>query len=298
MSSASRRLGREGFTLVEVLVAMVLAVLLGGVIFEVVRGEGRFAAVQSARQEVQQNARGALEILSSELRAAQASGLVRADADGISFLVPRAWGVSCGGGSAAQRFAVFPDVPDAGALMFEVNTATGVLGNTGTDAAPVWAPNPNPDAAARATVNSIVTLDLNAAGNACIGIRPNGDGATVRGVTINGANLPAVPAGNTLYLYQWVRYDVRQDGTEWWIYRSLGVGDGTTQQPLAGPLTGADGLQLTYFTANGAALAAPGTTLANLQQVARIGIRVKAASRTKGRTNQVDELSASVQLRN
>jgi prepilin-type N-terminal cleavage/methylation domain-containing protein len=298
MSSADRPLGREGFTLVEVLVAMVLAVLLGGVIFEVVRGEGRFATVQSARQEVQQNARGALEILSSELRAAQAWGLVQADANGISFLVPRAWGVACSGGSATQRFAVFPDVPDAGALMFEVNGATGVLGNIGTDAAPNWSPNPNPTSTARATVTSIATLNLDLAGNACINIRPNGDGATIRGVTINGTNLPAVPEGNTLYLYQWVRYDLAQDGTEWWIRRSLGVGDGTTQQPLAGPLTGADGLQLTYYQADGTVLAAPGSTLTNLQQVARVGIKVKAASRTQGRTNQVDSLSASVQLRN
>src|SRR4051812_27739563 len=298
MSSADRPLGREGFTLVEVLVAMVLAVLLGGVIFQVVRGEGRFAMVQSARQEVHQNARGALEILSSELRAAQAYGLVQADANGISFLVPRAWGVACSGGGAPQRFALFPHLPRGRAPVFEGKTASGVLGNVGTDALPNWSPNPNPVAGNRATVTGIVTLDLNAAGNACINIRPNGDGATIRGVTINGTNLPAVPEGNTLYLYQWVRYDVAQDGTEWWIRRSLGVGDGTTQQPLAGPLTGADGLQLTYYQSDGTVLAAPGNTLANLRLVARVGIKVKAASRTQGRTNQVDSLSASVQLRN
>src|SRR5215213_8679610 len=142
MSSSSPARGRAGFTLIEVLVALVLAVMLGGVIFQVVQGESRFAMVQSAREEVQQNSRGALEIVASELRAAQPAGLVSAYVNSITFLLPRVWGISCGDGDGANLSVVFPA---AGGTAFSLSaTASGLLANTGTAAAPVWAPSPNP----------------------------------------------------------------------------------------------------------------------------------------------------------
>ncbi|MFL5540102.1 MAG: prepilin-type N-terminal cleavage/methylation domain-containing protein, partial [Longimicrobiaceae bacterium] len=289
--------GRAGFTLIEVLVALVLTVLLGGVIFQVVQGESRFATVQSAREEVQQNSRGALEVLGSELRSVQRAGLVSATSTSITFLLPRVWGVSCGvnGGVLAALF------PAAGGVSFDINSASGVLGDMGGGA---WGPSPNPVVADRATVTALAAINpaLGTAASPCNGIRATADpNGYLVGRTITGTNIPAVPAGNTLYLYQYVTYDVAQpggsSGTEWWIRRNLGTGS-TTQQPLAGPLNGANGLTFTYWDASGNAIAAPITAAATLQTVARIGITVTAASRAKGRASLTNTQSTSVVLRN
>jgi len=295
MSSSSAPRGRAGFTLVEVLVALVLAVLLGGVIFQVVQGESRFARVQSAREEVQQNSRGALEILGTELRSVQRAGLVSAGSNSVTFLLPRVWGVSCGktGGVLAAIF------PAAGGVSFDISTASGLLGDTSAAGTGKWGPSPNPVATNRATVTALTALNpgLGVAGNVCsirTTVPANG---LLAAYTITGTNIPNVPAGNTLYLYQLVSYDVAQSGTEWWIRRNLGSGT-TTQQPLAGPLNGSAGLALTYYDTAGATLTPPITALATLQTVARIGIRVNTISRTQGRTNLTDTQSTSVVLRN
>jgi len=294
MSSASPVRGRAGFTLIEVLVALVLAVMLGGVIFQVVQGESRFATVQSAREEVQQNSRGALEILASELRSAQPSGLVSTDTSSITFLLPRVWGISCGGGSATALPVIFPA---AGGTAFDLNSASGMLGDTGTVSAS-WVPSPNPTLASRATVTSLTALNpaLGNAASLCNGIRSSADASgLLAAYTVGGTNLPLVPAGNTVYLSQLVSYTVAASGGEYWIYRTLGSG---TAQPLAGPLDGANGLAFAFYDASGNRIANPVTALATLKTVARIGITVKARSRTKGNTNLTDTQATSITLRN
>ena len=296
MSSSKAPRGRGGFTLIEVLVSLVLVVLLGGVIFQVVQGESRFATVQSAREEVQQNSRGALEILGSELRSVQRAGLVRADTSSITFLLPRVWGVSCGK-NAGVLAAIFPS---AGGVSFDVNSASGLLGDTTATGTGVWSPSPNPSVSARATVTALTALNpaLGVSGNACASVRTSTDAnGYLKAYTISGSNIPTVPSGNTLYLYQYVSYDVAQSGTEWWIRRNLGTGS-TTQQPLAGPLNGANGLAFAYWDANGNAIASPITALATLKTIARIRITVTTVSRTKGRTNLTNRQSTSVVLRN
>jgi len=291
MSSSKAVRGRAGFTLIEVLVSLVLVVLLGGVIFQVVQGESRFATVQAAREEVQQNSRGALEVLASELRSVQRAGLVNATSTSITFLLPRVWGVSCGvnGGVLAALF------PAAGGVAFDINSASGVLGDLGGGA---WGPGANP-VTNRATVTALAAINpaLGVAGSPCNGIRTTADpNGYLVGRTIAGTNIPNVPAGNTLYLYQYVSYDVAQNGTEWWIRRNLGTGT-TTQQPLAGPLNGANGLAFTYWDNSGNAIAAP-VAAASLPNVARINITVTTASRAKGRANLTNTQSTSVMLRN
>ena len=295
MSSSSVPRGRAGFTLIEVLVALVLTVLLGGVIFQVVQGESRFATVQSAREEVQQNSRGALEVLASELRSVQRAGLVSATSTSITFLLPRVWGVSCGvtGGVLSALF------PAAGGVSFDINSASGLLADTSAAGTNKWGPGANP-ASNRATVTALAAINpaLGTAGSPCASVRATADpNGYLVGRTITGTNIPnVVPAGNTLYLYYYVSYDVAQSGTEWWIRRNLGTGT-TTQQPLAGPLNGANGLTFTYWDANGAAIAAP-VAAVDLPNVARIGITVTAASLAKGRASLTNTQSTSVVLRN
>jgi hypothetical protein len=149
------------------------------------------------------------------------------------------------------------------------------------------------------TVTALATIDLSNSANVCAAIRPTGANAgVIRGMTITGSNLPVVPQGSQLYLYQWVNYDVAQTNGEWWIRRSYGVANTTNPQPLAGPLSSSTGLAFTYYDAAGNLMATPGNNSALLQQVARIGISVTAVSRAQGRANLTDTQSASVQMRN
>ena len=110
MCFAKRARRTAGFTLVEVMVALLIALILSGVVFQLIRGQSRFVTVQSAREEVQQNTRGALELMASELRSIEPGGLVETDSNSVTFLLPRAWGLYCGG-TATQMSAVFPVPP-------------------------------------------------------------------------------------------------------------------------------------------------------------------------------------------
>jgi prepilin-type N-terminal cleavage/methylation domain-containing protein len=293
---ADRPGSRAGFTLAEVMVGLTLSSLLAGIVFQVVRGQSRFAQVQAARQEVQQNARAALAVLSGELRAAQAEGLVSADTASITFLLPRVWGVSCGGGTPTRLPAIFPGLPDPQA--FALDGSSGLMGDAGPGDEVRWAQGRD---GVRAAVTALTPLSpaLGTPGNACEGIHPGAAVAeAVRAVAVTGSNLPDVPAGEVVYLHQLTRYDVAAVNGEPWIRRSLGASGPSSQQPLAGPLDGAGGLAFGYFRADGTRLPAPGSDRDRLAQVARIAITVSARSRAEGRTAQTDTEATSVLLRN
>ena len=131
-SDRSRR-AAAGFTIVELLVGLVLASIFATILFQLVRGQSRFVAIQSAREEVQQNVRGALDIIASELRAVPAGGLMQGDASTIRFLVPRAIGVHCGGGTPNAMTVLFPGGLPAGTIPAGAQPTTrGLLGATTT----------------------------------------------------------------------------------------------------------------------------------------------------------------------
>lgn len=278
MCFAKRARRTAGFTLVEVMVSLLIALILSGVVFQLIRGQSRFVTVQSAREEVQQNTRGALELMASELRSVEPGGLVETDSNSVTFLLPRAWGLYCGG-SATQMSAVFPDFPTE---MRALNSASGVIADTAAAAPRKWGPSPVD--ATRAVVNTITPFDVTAAGNACAGLRPTTiPSPSSQGLRLDGTNLPTPPVGNLVYLYQYVRYDVAQSDGEWWIRRSNGMSGSTTvQQPLAGPLPAGGGLRLRYWEgAAGGELGPRLTTLADLTRVGRIRIAVRTQSRAR-----------------
>jgi prepilin-type N-terminal cleavage/methylation domain-containing protein len=278
MCFAKRARQTAGFTLVEVLVALTMALILSGVVFQLIRGQSRFVTVQSAREEVQQNTRGALELMASELRSIEPGGLVETDSNSVTFLLPRAWGLYCGG-TATQMSAVFPDFPTE---MRALNSASGVIADTAAAAPRKWAPSPVD--ATRAVVNTITPFDVTAAGNACATLRPTSiPSPSSQGLRLDGTNLPTPPVGNLVYLYQYVRYDVAQTDGEWWIRRSNGMSGGSTvQQPLAGPIPAGAGLRFRYWEgAAGNQLGPRLTTLADLTRVGRISIAVRTQSRSR-----------------
>lgn len=284
MSSSKRASGTGGFTLVEVMVALLISSILAGVVFQIVRAQGRFVSVQNAREEVQQNARGAMEIISSELRTVHPGGLAVAQRNSVTFRLPRAWGISCGGGSATSLTAIFPAALPAG--MTAVASLSGIMGDvTGTDAF-----TPTPASGTVQTVTGVAVVNL-AAANVCSGLRPVGPSAEVQALTYTGTNLPVVPLGNRVYLYQTVRYDVGQSGGQWWIQRNA--------QPMAGPLVSdTSGLIFNYWqNAGNVRLNAP-VAAADLATVGRVAVSVRTRSRGRGGPTQYAADSMTVLLWN
>ncbi|HYJ78600.1 MAG TPA: type II secretion system protein [Longimicrobiaceae bacterium] len=293
----ARLRARGGFTLVEMMSALVIAGILATVIFRLVENQSRFVATQGARQEAQQNARGALDIMAGELRTLNPDGLIEAEAQSLTFMLPRGWGVVCNSTNVSTTTidVIFPDLP---ADAFGPGGSAGVLVDTAAGDSSKWAPMAVVDAGSRAVVTDTTRIDLAGGGNACADASSDG---TAEAFTLSGARFPAERrTGSLVMLYQLVKYDVGTSDGKWWVRRSNGV-SGTTfsQQPLAGPLAAQDSMSFTYYRGTNAATVVPGTTRATLDDVSRIRIRVAMEGRnTVGGRAQRETDSVTVLLRN
>lgn len=282
--------GRDaGFTLVEIMVALILASIFATIIFQLIRGQGRFVEVQSARQEVQQNARAAVEVIGSELRGATAQGLLRGEDGAIEYMAPRFFGLTCPNGTSTQVDVIAPTV-DASALT--VASSTGLMVDTST------IPTTRgyaPATGARASVTAMAQVALNTSN--CAGMNPAGTTSVYR---LTGTNFPLVVAGRSVFTYDIVRYDVANDDSGLpWVRRGNTVAGG--QQPFVGPLESSTALRFRYFAANSNTPmpTAPGTNVTNLRLVSRV--RVVIAARSKGPTSatrQIERDSVTILLRN
>lgn len=256
----ARRTADGGFTLVELLVAIVLGGIVVGVLFQLIGGQGRFVELQSAREEVQQNTRAALELIGSEIRSMpHGSALVAATDDEITLRATRFSGVVCSqehGGAALD--VVFPEIPG---VSWTVNQGTGLLVHG--DTASGWD---------HARVSSI-----GAAAPICDG-EPVSPGAEVRRVTLAGS-LPAMP-GDVVSVADEITYRSGASSVDGlWIQRRLGAG---THQPFAGPILADRGLRFEYFSGDSPTrLSTPITDPVIRAGVTRIAVSVAAVSRNR-----------------
>jgi prepilin-type N-terminal cleavage/methylation domain-containing protein len=289
MNDATRRADpRAGFTLVELIVSLVIGAILVGSVFQFVNGQARMAGLQSAREEVQQNARGALEIVGSDLRGAISAGIVTANQRSLELLLPARWGVVCktGGGSTTVMF------PADGLPAPTAGQTWGLLARENTGGAP-WLPA----LPVRATITAVAAANVNDATTGCPALTP--DGIDPVAFVLSGANHPAVAAGAMAAVYQRVRYDVASGPGGAWIRRSNGVGtDGQySMQPLAGPV---DSTVVRFQYYGGATGALIGTTVPTpyLQALSRIQFRVRMNSKQQRTAITYDQDSVSIQIRN
>jgi prepilin-type N-terminal cleavage/methylation domain-containing protein len=285
----SRR--RAGFSLVEVVIALVITGGLVAAIFTLLNGQSRMLAVQSSRHEARQNVRGALEVLSSELRGAVPEAILAAGTQSLTFMQPRAWGVVCAV-SGSTVTAVFPATGAVDA--FTVAEASGVLIRRDPFTAGArWSPDPR-QAAARASITA--AAPVSAAAGPCQGMGADGNATAMR-ITTRGALAGA--AGDLAVSYTLTRYDVAQVDGQWWLRRSNGVSNGVySQQPLAGPLEPGR-FRFTYFAGSPAAEVPPPTTSAELAAVRMIRVQVVTISSQSldGRA-QRDSGAVTILLRN
>lgn len=284
----SSRLGRGGFTLVELAVALLIGSILITAVFQMMSGQARFSAVQSGREETQQNTRGALEILSSELRSAAPQMILDAGPQTVTFMQPRAWGLLCSGAGTTQINVVLPNVGADAA--WAVSPANGVLVRTGPG---TYDPAPANGVAGRAHI--VTSQDLGAPTNAnCPNMNPSGN---LKVIGLGLSRAVAGTAGDPVALYTLTRYDVAAVNGVSWLRRnsSVDAAGNFNAQPLAGPLV-TDRFHLEYRGVTGAVVPNPSATPENIAQV-RVRVVTESSQRLNDRV-QRDSGETVVTLRN
>ncbi|HEX2202111.1 MAG TPA: type II secretion system protein [Longimicrobium sp.] len=300
-------LGRGGYTLVELVVALLIAGIFSIAMFNFLRNQTRFMAVESAQEEVNQNLRGALEVIASELRALPPAALLEGTDNSIQFLMPRAWGVACSSVGNIIVRAVFPQLP-AGMVTTGVQNAnvTSLIadqqlqqGALITDPAPATRPAPDwetGNGGARSQVASIANYAATGGDCAANGATPG----TTQGYQFNGVNLPAVVRGKPVILATVVEYDAAESEDDGFVWVRRGNGQPGAQQPLAGPIPDDASLQFVYYnTTTGGPMAAPGNDATLLDDVRRIKVLLTTRSRSEAYGGvQTRQDSVTVYLRN
>ena len=202
---STRSIARQGFTLVELLISLIITAIVGAALLRMMVGQARFMDQQEASRSARSVARSGVNRLVSDLRAVEASGgLVAAAAGGQDFTlrVPYAFGVVCSHGLPGVGITTVSLLPVDSAMY----NAPGFSGFAWRNAAGVYTyPVAVPVIAAGTAANcqnagpdSIHTLP--AAGGA-----PAGRIINLTGVTL----LPAPPRGSLIYLYRRVRYEFK-----------------------------------------------------------------------------------------
>lgn len=266
--------GRAGFTLIELMMALVLSGLLGTLVFQFIQGESRTVELQNARGAVLQNARGTIELLTGELRTVSALGIVAGDESSVTFRLPVAWGVYCElAGTSAE-------------LLYVADRESGpvIVHNRGTNS---WAE--------AGSVSDLRDGDESAGEDCEEGMGVAHADAMV--ATVDPVAWGALEPGDEFYVYQTVTYELRPEDAETdWIYRIV---DGDPQ-PVAGPVDSENGgLRFTYRDPAGNVVVNPTDPAGN---VAQIEVQVRMRSRNLNLMGESrpwrDEATTVVHLRN
>ena len=105
----SRRTAPSGFTLVELLVAMVVMTVVGGGLAGLLISQLDFQRAEDTRRDSRSTARAALNVLTSDLRMVESEGGVAAAAPrDITVRVPYSYGVICASSPAATIVSLLP----------------------------------------------------------------------------------------------------------------------------------------------------------------------------------------------
>ncbi len=189
---------RRGFVLAELLVALVIAAVIGVALTQLVLSQSRFAALQGALVQARGGARAALNVLGNDLRMVSDSGLVAASRDSVTVRVPYAFGVACGqpSGTGTTVVSLLP----ADRASFSSATMSGYAWRDTSGSyvfvEPASASVPTTSVAACTGLSPAITT-LGAAG-----WQPQ----TVTVPTDYRRSPPAPTPGTVVYLYQLVRF--------------------------------------------------------------------------------------------
>jgi prepilin-type N-terminal cleavage/methylation domain-containing protein len=186
----------RGFVLAELLVALVIAAIIGVALTQLVLSQSRFAALQGGIMQARGGARAALNVMSYDFRMVSDSGLVGASRDSVTVRVPYAWGVACGQTGGTTIVSLLP----ADSASYFAAAISGYAWRDTTGSYVFKQP---------ATVTAASTSSCSALTPSITTLTAPGWTATAVAVAPNDVR---TPPGAPVYLYQLVRYAFGSSG--------------------------------------------------------------------------------------
>lgn len=287
-----RRNRNPGYTLVELMIALVLFGIVATSIYRLLVTNQRLYREQTARVDVDQNTRAATAILPTGLRELDAadtagSDIIAMDSSSITYKAMRSFYALCEGADASGFKLVLDKTLFYGLSELDASTDSLLIyyegaSNTRTD-----------DAWIHADVTSVTSGTDCPGGGASLTVNLTGAG-------VSSALLDSVTSGAPVRGFEVEKMLLYEDDGQYWlgrqIYSKQGGGWSDTQ-PIVGPFT-ETGLSLTYYDSTGTVTSTPA-------DVYRVGITVAGTSEapvlgTSGGSPQylIQDLVTSVALRN
>jgi prepilin-type N-terminal cleavage/methylation domain-containing protein len=278
----------RGFTLIELMIAIVLASIVLGSIYKTLQNNQRFYRSESQVLDVQQGVRAVAQLLPSELREvdAVAGDILAMGPDSISIRALRNTYFICAPPLVASGKIITRNSQVYGYRAVDPTRDRALVfrdGNTQLASDDTWQ-----DFAITSVIGGALCTDGTGAG-------------TIMNLTGPTSKLDSVTIGSPVRTYERVTYSLYVDstGVGWLGVSSLVNGSWSSVSPVAGPLNTTGGIALSYYDSTGAVTAVP-TSVAQIRLVVRgmsqapIEIQGKNANLQKYQ----DSMTVRVALRN
>jgi prepilin-type N-terminal cleavage/methylation domain-containing protein len=262
---STRSLARQGFTLMELMLSLVIAAIVGAALIRMTLGQARFMDQQEAWRNARGVARGGINRLVSDLRAVEAAGpgITAAAAGGKDFTirVPYAFGVLCITTGAASTVSLLP--VDSSMYFAPGHSGFAYRSSAGSYTYVANANAPGVGAGATCTGALPAPLGINVPDG---GFLPAINGSPVgKAITLLGGPPVGTPVGTIVFLYRTIRYEFKNSTAlpgRTGLFRTM-VSGGTTEE-IATPFDNT--ARVNFYVLNAAvAQAAVPASLANIR---------------------------------